>query len=176
MESNIRFPSPDISIGEIKTSILLLQEERLNALKGNKEARLKCINIRKKLEKLIRINALYVDRIADGDKEVISSSGYFASKQPQPVKRPVFKVIYGDKDGSVILKRKAVQGAVAYIYQYVEDPLPEDEKQWIYANFCAQTKCVIKNLESGKKYWFRVFAINRKERLPWCNPIAKIVQ
>ncbi len=175
MKTNPKFPTPDVSISDIETLINNIKVTHIKALKGDKEAKEEVIILREELEELLKINALYVNRIAKGNEAIIASSGYHASKQPSPANRPEFRVMVGAEEGSIVLIRKAVKGAGAYAWQYVLSPLPDDDKLWIYAGISTQAKCVIQNLDSAGKYWFRVAAVVPQGVLPWCEPIMKVV-
>jgi hypothetical protein len=175
MEANLLFPKPNVPIADVKTSVTNLSDKHTLALSGNLAAKEGVAIARKATTKLMKKNASYVDLIAEGDEEIIKSSGYHPTKQPKPAKRPEFRVLEGADDGSVVLICKAVDNAASYAWQFVPNPLPEDEKLWTYAGFSTQTKCVIENLDSGTKYWFRVAAITPLGRMPWCKPIMKVV-
>lgn len=70
-----------------------------------------------------------VNRVADGDDAIILSTGFHLSKQPAPTERPEFTAEYGDEKGSIRLKRKAFEGASAYIWQYYVGPdMPTEDK------------------------------------------------
>ena len=174
MKSNPKFPAPDVSIADIETAFDNLQSSHLIALKGDKVAKEEVLIYRKELEKLLKLNALYVDRIAAGNEAIIASSGYHSSKQPAPANRPEFRAIAGNESGCIILKRKAVQGAAAYLWQQVANPLPDNEKEWTWIGVSVQANYTIKYLESGDKIWFRVAAITRSGQLPWSEPIMKV--
>ncbi len=175
MTGNPLFPDPDTPLAGVKASVDLLKDKHDASLSGNKAAKEGVKIARKATEKLIKVNGSYVDRIADGDSEIIASSGYEASKQPAPAIRPEFYVTVGAEDGEIVLIRKAVRNAASYLWQYVPHPIPEESKLWILAGVSTQAKCVIQNLDSGSKYWFRVAAITTKGQLPWSEPIMKVV-
>jgi hypothetical protein len=175
METNPLFSKPDVPITDLKASLDVLKEKHSNALKGSIEAKEGVAIARKAFIKLLKLEALYVDRIANGNQEIMASSGFHTSKQPEPATRPEFRVLNAYTEGNIVLIRKAVKGAAAYIWQYVPNPLPEDEKLWVYAGVSPQAKCVIENLDVGTKYWFRVAAVTRKGQLEWSKPIMKLV-
>jgi hypothetical protein len=175
MTLNPKFPTPDVSMTELSTSVKVLQDKHDAALNGNKEAKEGVKVARKATERLMRLNGLYVDKIANGDPEIIASSGYEASKQPVPAIRPDFSVSVGAEAGEIVLIRKAVRNAASYVWQFVPHPIPQDEKLWVLAGVSTQARCVIQNLDSGSKYWFRVAAVTPLGKLPWCEPIMKVV-
>ncbi len=57
-------------------------------------------------------------------------SGFSTSKQPAPAQRPEFSVEPGQKSGSVLLRRQAVKGAKAYIWQFSINVVPQGEEGW----------------------------------------------
>jgi hypothetical protein len=173
--ANPIFPTPDVLVTELNASLTVLKNKHTLALTGSIEGKEGVVIARKAFEKLLKLEALYVDRIADGNEEMIASSGFHHSKRPVSANRPEFRVLSGNAEGSIVLIRKAVKGAATYVWQRAANPLPQDESQWIQTGISKQAKCVIDNLEVGTKYWFRVAAVTKNGIMPWCEPIMKMV-
>jgi hypothetical protein len=177
MTGNVFFPTPDVSLAALATAIDSLEDSyTISRDGGGKLAVAKTNTLRKVLENLLRKLASYVDRIADGDEKIILSSGFDTTKEPQPATHPVFKVTAGGVQGQVILVHKAVHGATAYVWQYSKDTIPAEDKLWVFAGVSSQAKCVIENLDSLSKYWFRVSPVLRIGMMPWSDPLMDTIK
>jgi hypothetical protein len=83
------FPTPDVPIQSLITANDDLKLKTQQALSGDKERILERDETEKKWDDLFRKQALYVDRIADGNKLVIAQGGYNStSTETHPVERP----------------------------------------------------------------------------------------
>ena len=174
MDKNVLFPTPDVALTDVIAANNNLSSKYQASRNRGKEEIAKMHEVTIILITILYKLADYVDRIADGVESVILSAGFEAVKDKTPALRPEFKVIVGAEHGQVILIHKAVKGAASYLWQYVTDPIPADDKLWLLAGVSVQAKCVIENLDSGVKYWFKVTPITRKGPLPHSEPIMKI--
>jgi len=175
MDKNPLFPTPDVPLTEVTTATSLLATKfKASRNKGKSEIS-DMHDAQDALIALLYKQVDYVSKIAAGNHTIILKSGFVPTNDPSPALRPEFKVIVGAEDGQVILIHKAVKEAGAYLWQYVADPMPADDKLWVLAGVSIQTKCVIENLDSGVKFWFRVTPITRKGPLPHSEPIMKLV-
>jgi len=176
MKDNARFPDPEVPLSEISEAAKLLEDNYSNSMNGGgKIATAKTQASRVVYEKLLRRQADYVDKIADGDESVILSSGFTPSKIPIPSIHPVFIVKAGKAPGEVIVKRQAVKGAHSYLWQYLKDEIPKDEKDWVFAGASVQVKYVIRKLDNLSVYWFRVAPVKRKGDIIWSDPMMIMV-
>ncbi len=175
IDKNPLFPDPDVLPADIKTASSILLAKYESALNRGKIEIAEMHSAKSILLNLLHEEAEYVNKIADGDKEIILKSGFEPTKEPSPALRPEFSVILGGEPGQVLLMHKAVKGAAAYLWQFAPDPLPTEEKLWLLAGVSTQAKCVIENLDSGTKYWFRVAAVTTKGMLPHSIAIPKII-
>lgn len=83
------FPTPDVPLTELTTVNDDLKLKTQQALSGDKERILERDEAEKKWDDLFRKEALYVDRIADGNKLVIAQSGYHStSTEVHPAEKP----------------------------------------------------------------------------------------
>ncbi len=175
MSANPLFAVPDVAYADILIAVSNFETALEVSLYGGKKDVSKMHEKKEILLNLLYKEADYVNRIADGVESIIENAGFETIKIPIPALRPEFKVIVGAEEGQVILIHKAVDKAGAYLWQYVTDPMPTDDKLWLLAGVSIQAKCVIENLDSGVKYWFRVTPITRKGNLPHSEPIMKLV-
>jgi len=58
-----------------------------------------------------------VERFTDNDDAIVLSAGFNISKQPIPSPGVDLIIESGEKSGSVIISRNAVQGAKSYLWQ-----------------------------------------------------------
>lgn len=116
-----------------------------------------------------------MDRIADGDEVIILSSGFNVPKERTAVRKVEFSVNSGDKPGTVLLKRQAVQGAKSYLWQYCTGDSPANEKDWIFAGASTRADYKINELVVATKYWFRVAAVTVQGTTAYCAPVSKFL-
>jgi hypothetical protein len=173
MTGNASFPTPDVVLSQITGSANNLEAKFNAAQGGGKQQTAEMHQARKALEDLLHKQVLYIERIAGGNEAAILSSGFTPTKQPQPSLRPDFKVSNGIMEGEVILKHKAVKGARSWVWQCCPDPL--NTNQWVQIGISTQTTFTVKELEQGKKYWFRTAYITSAGQSEWCEPFIKIV-
>ena len=109
------------------------------------------------LNSLIRQLRDYVNGVANGDEDLVLSSGFEASKVPAPIgPLPQVEDVKGkggDGDGSVFLRWKSVYGAKSYVVEMSTDGI-------IYAPtlYPSAASVLVADLEIGKFYWFRIAA------------------
>jgi hypothetical protein len=176
LTGNPAFATPDVSLTNLTTVLTAFEQAEDEASDGARTS----IALRNQAEevadKAFRKEAMYVDRISDGDAAIILSSGFHLSKQPEPAQRPLFEAEAGNNSGEIILTRKAQPGAKSYVWQYCIGSLPVNGAgNWIFAGSSTQSKYVISNLESGSKCWFRVAAVTIGGMAPWTDPVMKVV-
>ena len=175
MTENPNFPNPDIALSELGETSDTLEVRYLAAQGGGKENTVLLHQTEEVWNNLMRKEAKYVERIADGDEAVIISAGFSASKQPSPAQRPEFSAEAGQKSGSVLLRRQAVKGARAYIWQYCVNSIPEQEEEWKIAQVSGKASIEISDLIPVTKYWFRVAAVMAQETSAYNTPIMHVV-
>jgi hypothetical protein len=175
MTDNPSFTTPDVPLADLTEINALLEARYVAAQNGGKEETILMHQAEDLWDNLMRKEAKYVDRIADGNEAIILSSGFNASKQPTPAVRPEFIAEAGPKSGSVLLRRQAVKGAKAYIWQYCVNAIPEEEDAWKIAQVSGKASVEIDDLIPVTKYWFRVAAVMAQETAPYNSPIMHVV-
>jgi hypothetical protein len=175
MTKNSYFPTPDISLTDLSKNVDEFERLLSMARNGGKQVTAEVNQLRKIIEKQLRLTAAYVDRIADGDEAVILSAGFETNRQRASALHAEFSVKHNEGENSVVLSHKAIKGAKSYSWQLSKDPLPKDVSFWTWAGFSTQCKIKINNLEHGIKYWFRVAAITPEGLQPWCDTVLKEV-
>ncbi len=175
LNENPGFTTPEVLLPDLKAATDKLEQDSVAAAKGGPPETAKMHQTETKWIYLMRKQALYVDRIAEGDEHLILSSGFSMSKQPAPAQRPEFKASLGEKTGSVVLRRKAAVGAKTYVWQYCESiPLP-DESKWIYAGFTTRAMMEISDLNPMFLHWFRVAYVTKDGTSDWSAAIMQMV-
>lgn len=175
MTDNPNFPNPDIPLGDLNETTNELERRYLAAQNGGKENTVLLHQTEDIWNDMMRKEAKYVDRIADGDEAIIISSGFSTSKQPTPAIRPELIAEGGTKSGSVLLRRQAVKGAKAYIWQYAINTVPDQEDGWKIAVVTGKASVEINDLIPVTKYWFRVAAVMAQDTAAYNAPIMYVV-
>jgi hypothetical protein len=128
-----------------------------------------------KADKVFKILANYVNRIADGDESIILLAGFEPSSEPTKYVKPELSAVDGSHSGTIKLVAKANPVAGAYIWQKAEGAIPTDEKDWVNAGHSTQANITISNCKVGIKHFFRFAAVTPQGVTDFCAPISKIV-
>jgi len=176
MKDNPKFATPDVSVEEVETATNLLETRSVASINGGKESTALANQAEESWDDIIRKMAKYVDRIADGDGVVILNAGFNIAKQPAPASRPEFSVELGAMSGAVELRRQAVEGAKAYIWQYyIGETPPTNEESWVTAHVTSKASVELTGLTPLCKYWFRSEVVTINGITAYTSPIMQIV-
>lgn len=176
MKNNPKFVTPDVSLDELETKNTLLETRSIAALGGGKEATALLHQTEDEWVDIMRKMAKYVDRIADGDETIILSAGFNLAKQPAPAIRPDFIVELGEKSGSVIIRRQAVDGAKSYIWQYCTGEIPVSiNTDWVTAQVTSKASVELTGLTPKTTYWFRSAVVTTAGTSAYNQPIIQVV-
>jgi hypothetical protein len=174
MKTNPKFTDPDVAVEDLEAKADLLETRSVAALSGGKEATALMHQTEAELDDMLRKMAKYVDRIADGDNAIILSSGFNLAKQPAPALRPEFSVELGEKSGSVIIRRQAIEGARSYIWQYYMGETPAaNDADWITAQVTSKASVEITGLTPLTKYWFRSAVVTATGTSAFNSPVMQ---
>jgi hypothetical protein len=177
MTGNVNFPIPDPTLAEITEATDELEIMAAIAKDGSKLAKSNMKAAKKKLITLLRSLAWYVEKKADEDENILISSGFELSKDPQPSQRDSFFVFQGVDSGSVLIGCIAVLKAGAYLwFRSVDKDLPVAEKDWLFVAASSQRKMLLSNLVPGQTYWFIYRAVTPQGMMEWSDPIQFYVQ
>jgi hypothetical protein len=169
------FINPDVPLATVITKNDLLESRFEASQKGGREETKLMHQAEDEWDEVMRKTALYVDRIADGDGALILNAGFNLAKQRAPGQRAEFVTENDDKPGTVLLRRTAVDGATAYIWQYSKEPLPADDSEWTTGATTAKASAVIAGLTPLTRYWFRVAAVTRQGTSAYTGPVMHAV-
>lgn len=174
MDGNPNFVTPDVPLSEIRAKTDSLEQSYQAALNEGKAEVALMRKTEKEWDELMRIEALYVDRIANGDATIILGAGFHLAKQPSTPQKSEFSLELGEKPGSVILHRKAVRGAKSYIWQFCTNTLPLTPEGWQTSEVTSKATAEIGNLTLEIKYWFRVAVVTPSGTSAFSAPIMQI--
>lgn len=174
MDENPNFVTPDVPLSEIRTKTDSLEKCYQAALNGGKTEIALMRKTEKEWDELMRVEALYVDRIANGDATIILGAGFRLVRQPSSPQKSEFSLEFGERPGSVILHRKAVKGAKSYIWQFCTIALPETPEGWLPVEVTSKANVEINNLTLEIKYWFRVAVVTPRGTSAFSAPIMQI--
>ena len=176
MTGNAHFTTPDPTLAELKNLTDDLETKFLLAQTGDHVAHSDMLEARTKLEKQLKSEVLYVEKIAGGNETVLRSSGFPLTGDPNPTQRIDFWAVRGPNSGEILTGRTAYPRARAYVLQYfVGDNLPADPKLWIWAMVSTKTRIRVTGLEKGTTVWFRSCAVTPDGMMPWGDPKAVVV-
>ncbi len=175
MNGNPNFDKPNPELATVKAAIAALEQAEQVVLDnggGTKWVKKRDTSVAV-LDELITNLVKYVDNVANGDGNIILSAAIPLRKAPQPagrlsapqnlLARPM------DTEGRVRVSWKLVKGRRAYKLQQSDVSEPFSWKDFD-GNVVSETSLEIASLESGKKIWWRVTAINTKGEGDWSDP------
>ena len=176
MKNNPKFADLVGKVEELETKVELLETRSVAALGGGKEATALMHQTEYELDDLLRKMAKSVDSIADGDNTIILSAGFNLAKQPSPAVRPDFSVELGEKSGSVVLRRQAVDGAKSYVWQlYQGDNTPVNETDWVTAQITSKVTVELTGLVPKTTYWFRSAVVTTNGISAYNAPLMQVM-
>jgi hypothetical protein len=158
MFENPFFPNPEPNMTVFGDAIAAYVSQLAKAGTHDSSA-IAAKNVRRaRLIELVTTLGYSVADQAKGDVEALVSSGLPLKKRRQLITltAPVnLRIINGSNSGELMLRVNTIKGALSFGFEYTVDP-PTDKSVWI-KTICSTSKCTVKGLEPGKKYWFRVF-------------------
>jgi hypothetical protein len=175
LTDNPYYLTPDITLADAIAAIDDYEQSCFASADGSHLAKVIMHNKGKVLDTLFVNLAAYVQRIADGDEATILSSGFSVTNQPAYQQKAVLAVTDGPNAGSITLTAKAVEFAVAYIWQYVKGGIPENEADWLVAGYSTSAHFDMTGLDDFTKYYFRYAAITTQGTTDFCEPVAKVI-
>lgn len=180
MTGNANFPTPNPPLATVTVAITELDSATNDAQAARQESKAKTAIQSDKddiLNGLMSQLAAYVETTAGGDEAMIRSAGMDTKAPPAlpsdiPPPPANLSATAGDRDGEIDLSWEAVSGAKSYVIEQSADPPGPDT--WKHAVVSARSSQTIDDLESGKRYWFRVAAVNGLGQSGWSDPAMKI--
>ncbi|THU41094.1 hypothetical protein FAM09_02965 [Niastella caeni] len=177
MTDNTYFPNPNPTVAVLKQATQEYQQslydasgrdQKLVAIKDNKRTVLRAV-----LTQL----AEYVNSVANGNREILLSSGFKLTKNRGEADdlRPIGDLeVRTDAPEQATVRIKRVPGAKAYVYEYTTGVVT-NESIWI-ARTITEPSYTFRGLQSGVKYSFRVIAIGRGEKSVFSPILSRFIQ
>jgi hypothetical protein len=164
MTGNASFPDPVPTLADLQTALDAFEDRVEAAAFGDRRAINSRNNGQRAFTAMLRQLGQYVAFVANGDGEVIESSGFEVRKQREPATslgQPIdFLAERSKKEGEVILNWKAVSYSKAYQVEVSTADPAVAEPQWTVALVTSKSSGTVQNLTRGTMYWFRVMAIS----------------
>jgi hypothetical protein len=120
-----------------------------------------------KLEETLHDFAEEIDKVADGDEEIIVGCGLNASSQPTPSLHEDLELERSGVPKQIIAKCMKLEGAGAYVWQYFYglNP-PTDESLWDWKTVTLQIEATLSNFNQGD-LCVRYCAVTKDGMQPW---------
>ncbi len=173
---NANFTTPNPPLADITTASNAAELAFNNAQNGGDSERAILAEKELALDIIISAFASYVDSIAMGSETIILSSGFEASKDPEPGGQPEqvtdLRAEMTKKKGEIKTRFKRVKRAVAYLVEISDTP---DDAGFKLKVIVTATRYLVTGLNSLRSYWFRVRAVGRGGLLgPYSDPAEGI--
>jgi hypothetical protein len=179
LTGNSNFPTPHPTLAEVTAAINELETAANAAQAARREARhLTGVQTTKEdvLNRVMSQLGGYVESVAGGDESLIMSAGLdmrsaAAPDSSAPVAPETLTATTGNHDGEVELSWDTVRGARSYVVERTTDP---QAGPWTPAGVSPRSSLIVEELESGKRYYFRVAAVTLNGQSPWSNHAVKV--
>jgi hypothetical protein len=180
LTGNPTFPSPNPPLADITAVITQTETKSSERDAAQQLAKTKTTELNAFVDELDGVMsqiAGHVDSVAGNDEAKILSAGFdtraaaTATSQPPPPPSSLDTTI-GDHDGELDASWDTVAGAKSYVIETSEDP--PTPTGWKHDGVSTKSKFTIEGLQSGKRYWIRVAAINTADQSGWSDPATKI--
>jgi hypothetical protein len=180
LTGNPNFPSPNPPLADIAAVITQTETKSSERDAAQQLAKTKTTELNAFVDELDGVMsqiAGHLDSVAGNDEAKILSAGFdtraaaTATSQPPPPPSSLDTTI-GDHDGELDASWDTVAGAKSYVIEISEDP--PTPTGWKHAGVSTKSKFTIEGLQSGKRYWIRVAAINTAGQSGWSDPATKI--
>lgn len=203
MSGNANYPTPTPSLGDIKIATDDLELKTQAALKGGTDKTLEKNLAEKFLDGQMSSLADYVQVASGGDAIIIESSGMEVQKERSkavilgPILNPNATV--GGNPGEILLTWEGMPGAKSYVVEMqvpqavkplppAQQPIPSGDGsdvmsenanssvQWMRIDTVTVRRLLVKNLETGKVYSFRVAAINSAGQGDYSQVVSSVAK
>jgi hypothetical protein len=163
MANNPSFPSPSPTIEVFSAGVAAYVTQLVKAATRDANAVAAKNARRAELIALCVQLGNSVATTAQGNVEMLVSTGLPLRKKRQPIVLSApsnTRIINGVNSGELDVKVDGQKGATGYSFDYTEDPLTPDSV-WVKM-LCSTSRCTIKGLTPGKRYWIRPAVMGRK--------------
>jgi hypothetical protein len=170
LTNNDFFPTPSPTLAELQTLITAYSASLADAQYGSRAQRGKKNADKKALITALRDEADYVNMIAKGDVEMLSTTAFPLSKDRAPIAlgTPVVKVENG-VSGELISSTPACSGARMYKHKYKKSA----DTEWKEI-VTSKATCKIGGLAVGTSYNFCIDALGTKDQSTTSDVVTKV--
>jgi hypothetical protein len=177
MTGNAFFTTPIPSLTDVGDAVDDMEKKAALAKDGGKTAKSDLKKSRKKVNDLFRQLAWFVESTANGDENILTSSGFELSKDRLASQRDAFFVLATTVTGSVLIGCVAYKKAKAYLWFHSPGrDLPQADKEWVFGGASTQRKTILPGFETDQYYWFRYRAVTKDGMMEWSDPIQFYVK
>ena len=180
MSSNGSFPNPNPPLTEVTAALDELAQAFALVQSAKSEVSTRVAtqdNAVAKVDQALTKLAGYVESVAGRDDTLITSAGMETkasrSSPSLPIVPQALSANAGEHEGEINLAWKAVPNARSYTIESSVDPAAASS--WTHAGIATSASKVIRNLTSGKRYWFRVAAVSAGGQSGWSEHAKKVV-
>jgi len=131
-------------------------------LNGGKDEHIKLLASNVELSGMLKLDADYVTMKADGDKYLIHSAGYHATKDREVPEKPPYSVKAGDTPGTVVCHFYKDDDTVSVVWICYKQQNPPIIGNLKMAHATTSNTFEIKGLESGAYYCFYAAPVRYK--------------
>jgi hypothetical protein len=169
------FATPDVAMATFLTGIdafSLAQQAMIDGGRSKTIARDQAMDkVYADLQKL----ANYVQNLSDGDPAIIVLAGMTIKRQGPPqydliVPPTELRAVNRKNSGELTLYWKRVAYAKNYVVESCIDAITEDG--WKLVDYSTRSRFIAKNLQPGRKLWFRVKATSPAGSSSWSEPLS----
>ena len=178
LTGNVHFANPTPALNVVEAKLAEFRTALSKAADGSRTD--KALRDQKRAELVDLLHALgrYVLFTANDDRAVALSSGFRIAKEQQPA-APLpnpknMQLAEGANPGELNAAVDRVEGAKAYLFNYAQDPLTTNIMWYVQPE--TRRKTVLRNLESGKRYWVKVGVVGVRGQLLYSDAVSRIVQ
>jgi hypothetical protein len=176
LTGNPAFPQTVPPLADLSTAINAYGSALVGAASGT-HAMVAAKNERRaELEAIYTQLGMYVMYVANGNLEILVSSGYTVAKDREPVyiSNPGnVTLINGVTSGELESIVGAVKGSKLYLHQ-ISETEPTENTVWD-TRTCSRCKYTFKGLVPGKKYWVRVAATASGDQIAYSTIASQYV-
>ena len=176
MTGNAQFPEPNPALADLSNSLQLFSDALVLSLTKDRVKLAVKNKLRGNLAAQLAKLASYVEFTAQGDRAILSASGFPLTPETSPARaltQPTnFTVEVGSRTGAALAVLNPVAYAKAYVFRWGPAPIVNDI--WLHA---AHTKprFTITGLVPGSSYSFQIAAVGSKGQLVETDIITKMV-
>lgn len=180
LTNNASFANPNPPLAEVTASIDDLEKAfaAVQTARSDVATRVGAQDTtEERMDQLLTQLAGYVESVAGKNETLITSAGMEtkAARSAPTIPSPpqALSATTGHHEGQIELSWKPVPNARSYAIEASNDPATPTS--WTQAAISTSSSKIIKNLTSGKRYWFRVAAVGAGGQSGWSEHATKVV-